>query len=145
MVGTCEVVGAADGFNEMEGDGLGANDGINEIVGLEDGMCEIEGLEDGLEDGLREGMNEIVGLEDGMCEMEGLDDGLEDGASLCGRAPSMTKSDAVAAAALATAWTFSTLMVAAIAGGISPLPSKFMTEIPLTSYFPGAITESAMT
>ena len=133
MVGTCEVVGAADGFNEMEGDGLGANDGINEIVGLEDGMCEIEGLEDGLEDGLREGMNEIVGLEDGMCEMEGLDDGLEDGASLCGRA------------ALATAWTFSTLMVAAIVGGISPLPSKFMTEIPLTSYFPGAITESAMT
>ena len=103
MVGGSELVGAKDGRSEMEGDGLGNDDGLREIVGLEDGMCDIEGLAVGSDDGLLVGINEIVGLEDGMCDIEGLDDGLEDGASLCGRAPTMTKSDAVVAAALATA------------------------------------------
>jgi hypothetical protein len=66
-------------------------------------MDEIVGLKDGDADGLLVGMVDIVGVEDGFDDTVGLEDGDEDGASLCDKAPTTIKSDAVAAATLATA------------------------------------------
>ncbi len=103
MVGWVDTVGADDGELEKIGDADGLLVGLDEIMALEDGMVEIVGLGEGDVNGLLVGMVEIVGLEDGMAEIVGLKDGVKDGASLCGKAPAIIKSDAVAVVASATA------------------------------------------
>jgi hypothetical protein len=120
MVGACEIVGANEGEVEIEGDELCVTVGFDDTVGFWDGITYV-------------GCDEIVGLELGADEIVGCDEGAEDGSSLCGKAPTMRKSDAVAEVVLATARTFSMPMFAATDSGIPPLPSKFITAMPVRS------------
>jgi hypothetical protein len=120
VVGACEIVGANDGEVEIEGNELGVTVGFDDTVGFWDGSKYV-------------GCDEIVGLELGANEIVGCAEGAEDGASLCSKAPTMRTSDAIAEADLATAWTVSVSMFAATDSGIPPLPSKFITAVPVRS------------
>jgi hypothetical protein len=120
VVGACEIVGANDGEVEIEGNKLGVTVGFDDTVGFWDGSKYV-------------GCDEIVGLELGADEILGCAEGAEDGASLCAKAPTTRNSDAFAEANLATAWTVSVFMFAATDSGIPPLPSKFITAVPVRS------------
>mmetsp|Transcript_34261 Transcript_34261/g.60240 ORF Transcript_34261/g.60240 Transcript_34261/m.60240 type:complete len:111 (-) Transcript_34261:585-917(-) len=103
------------------------------------GCADWDGTNEGYSDGGIDGMADILGFIDGCNEVEGCMEGIEEGASLCGKAPEITKSDAVADAALEIA---STSAIEIMLAGIPP--SKFKTAMPLTSYIPGAMIESSM-
>lgn len=128
--GAIEMVGAMEGDWEMLGGAVGAPEGLDEIDGSKDGCEEMDGIMDGWREGWLDGAAEVEGCIDGSAEVEGCIDGIPDGASLCGKAPAMTKSDAVADAAFEIAVTLSgdTLLAGIV-------PSKLSTAMPLTSYF----------
>jgi len=139
IVGEKEVEAVIDGDEVVLGREVGSPEGSSEIEGSSLGCDDTDGTSEGDSEGDSDGMDDTLGSNDGIAETEGCMDGVWEGASLCGRAPSITKSDAVAAVDFAIAFTFVSSTELA-----TPLLSKFITAMPLTSYFPGATSESTI-
>ena len=86
----------------MEGAGVGIPDKLGTLLGIIEGTVEKEGstlgcadwdgTSEGYSDGGIDGMADILGFIDGCSEVEGCMEGIEEGASLCGKAPEITKS-----------------------------------------------------
>lgn len=69
--------------------------GSEEILGIAVGCAVIDGNIDGCSEGSVVGIADIEGRVVGSAEAVGCVDGMPEGASLCGKAPWMTKSEAV--------------------------------------------------